>query len=123
MAKNRIAKDFLLKSLFPVLIAWFLFAMFKNVFTKDGATDYFMVWIMCGIPFGIRRMYLWLVPHSQSSLQFTIGLWALDFIVGGLIGGTVLVWRLLCAAWYFILTIYRLFTYKKQIPAENASVI
>ena len=31
-----------------------------------------------------------------------------SFIIGGLIGGFVLVWRLLVAAWYVPLTIYRL---------------
>jgi len=113
MTKKEITKDFLFKSLFPVLIASFLSAIFKNVFTKDGVTDYFMVWMMCGIPFGIRRIYLWLFLQSHSSLLFTIGIWAaIIFIIGGLIGGVVLVWRLLCAVWYLILTIYRIFTYR-----------
>ena len=35
-------------------------------------------------------------------------LFVLNFIIGGLIGGFVLVWRLLVAAWYVPLTIYRL---------------
>ena len=58
MTRKEIAKDFFFKTVAPVCIALFLFAMFKNVFTKDGVTDYMMIWIMCGIPFGIRRMYL-----------------------------------------------------------------
>ena len=35
-------------------------------------------------------------------------LFVLNFVIGGLIGGFVLVWRLLVAAWYVPLTIYRL---------------
>lgn len=70
MMRGEIAKDFLKKVALPVLLTWFLFSMFKNVFTKDGVTDYFKVWIVCGIPFGILRMRMWLIPHSQSSLQY-----------------------------------------------------
>ena len=33
----------------------------------------------------------------------------LNFIIGGVIGGFVLVWRLLVSTWYIPLTIYRLF--------------
>lgn len=40
--------------------------------------------------------------------------WALNFIVGGLIGGVIIVWRLLVAAWYVILTVYRLVTYNSE---------
>ena len=34
----------------------------------------------------------------------------LNFVFAGLIGGCVLVWRLLVAAWYVPLTLYRLLT-------------
>ncbi|WP_407831792.1 DUF6050 family protein [Synergistes jonesii] len=34
--------------------------------TKDGKTDYFLVWLICGIPFGIRRMFVWLVPFDHD---------------------------------------------------------
>ena len=56
MTRKEIAKDFLLKVILPVFLAWFLFAMFKPVFTNDGVTDYFKVWLVCGIPFGIWRL-------------------------------------------------------------------
>ena len=42
------------------------------------------------------------------SLGGGAALFVLNFIIGGLIGGFVLVWRLLVAAWYVPLTIYRL---------------
>ena len=40
----------------------------------------------------------------------TIALFLLNFVFAGLIGGCVLVWRLLVAAWYVPLTLYRLLT-------------
>jgi len=112
MTRKEIAKDFLLKVILPVFLAWFLFAMFKPVFTKEGVTDYFLVWLMCGIPFGIRRVYLWIIPRGFD-IGGTVGVWAINFIVGGLIGGVVLIWRLVCAAWYIILTVYRIATYSR----------
>ena len=110
MTYGSIAKDFLKKVVLPVFLAWLLFAMFKPVFTKDGVTDSYMVWLVCGIPFGIWRLRLWLIPRNFD-IGGTVGVWAFNLIIGGLIGGVVIVWRLLVAAWYTILTIYRLITY------------
>jgi hypothetical protein len=113
MTRGDIVKDFLKKVVLPVFLAWLLFSMFKPVFTKDGVTDYMMVWLVCGIPFGIWRLRVWLIPRNYD-IGGTVGVWALNFIVGGLIGGVVIVWRLLVAAWYVILTVYRLVTYNSE---------
>ena len=85
MTRGEIWKDFFKRTVLPAVIALFLFFMFKNVFTEDGQTNYFYVWLCCGIPFGIRRI----------------------------IGGVILIWRLVVAAWYIPLTIYRLLTTDK----------
>jgi len=122
MTYGDIAKDFFKKTVFPVVIALLLFYTFKTIFTKNGETDYFIVWLMCGIPFGIRRMYLWLIPHGFD-IGGTFGVWAINFIVGGLIGGVVLAWRLLVAAWYVILTVYRLLTYNSQSNRISREVV
>lgn len=106
-------EDFFKKTVLTVLIAAVLFYWATLVFTKDGKTDYFLVWLICGIPFGIRRMFVWLVPFGHD-LAATVGIFALNFIVGGLIGGVILIWRLLVAAWYIPLTIYRLLTVGKS---------
>ena len=74
---------------------------------RHGELDLLWLWILCGLPFGIHRMCVWIVPGG-SSLGGGAALFALNFIIGGLIGGFVLVWRLLVAAWYVPLTIYRL---------------
>ena len=52
-------------------------------------------------------MCLWIVPGG-GSLGGGITLFALNFILGGVIGGFVLVWRLIVAVWYMPLTVYRL---------------
>ena len=113
MPRQEIAKDFFTKFVLPVFLAWLLFAMFKPVFTNDGVTDYFKVWLACGVPFGIWRLRVWLIPRGFD-IGGTVGVWALNIIIGGLIGGVVVVWRLLVAAWYTILTVYRLVTYNSE---------
>jgi hypothetical protein len=117
MTRGEIWKDFFKKTVLPVVIALFLFFMFKSVFTNNGETNYFYVWLCCGIPFGIRRMFVWLVPHGYD-LGGTVGIIALNFILGGIIGGVILIWRLFCAVWYIPLTVYRLLTIGKGNAVE-----
>lgn len=83
MTRGEIWKDFFKKTVLTVLIAGVLFYWAALVFTKDGATNYFYVWLCCGIPFGIRRMFVWLIPRGFD-LSGTVGVVALNFIVGGL---------------------------------------
>ena len=59
------------------------------------------------LPFGLHRMCLWIVPGG-GSLGGGIALFALNFIIGGVIGGFILAWRLIVAVWYVPLTVYRL---------------
>ena len=112
MTRGEIWKDFFKRTVLTVLIAGVLFYWATLVFTKDGVTNYFYVWLCCGIPFGIRRMFVWLVPHGYD-IAGTVGIIALNFILGGIIGGVILIWRLVVAAWYIPLTIYRLLTTDK----------
>lgn len=122
MTRMDIVKDFFKKVVLPGLLAWFLFAMFRPVFTTDGVTDYFKVWLVCGIPFGIWRVRLWLIP-SGFDLGGTVGVWAVNFIIGGLIGGVIIVWRLLVAAWYIILTVFRLVTYNSESNRRSREIV
>ena len=41
MTRGEIWKDFFKRTVLPVLIALFLFSMFKNVFTENGEINYF----------------------------------------------------------------------------------
>ena len=38
----------------------------RDSYMPDGVCDYFLMWICVGLPFGIRRMCLWLVPSSYG---------------------------------------------------------
>ena len=52
-----------------------------------------LLWICVGVPFGIHRMFLWLVPH-RFDLAGTVGVVALNIILGGVIGGFALVFQI-----------------------------
>ena len=112
MTRAGIWKDFFKNTVLTVLIAGVLFYWGKILFVKDGQIEYFYVALFCGVPFGIRRMFLWLVPFGHD-ITFTIGIFAVNIIVGGIIGIFVLAWKLVVAAWYIPLTIYRLLTVGK----------
>lgn len=107
MTRTESIKEFLKKSVLPAAIAALLFCIFKSACMKDGTLDYMWLWILCGLPFGLHRMCLWIVPGG-GSLGTGAALFVLNFVIGGIIGGFVLAWRLLVAAWYVPLTIVRL---------------
>lgn len=109
MTRTEIIKDFLKNTVLTVVIAYLLFTWGKILFLKDGHIEYFYVALFCGFPFGIRRMFLWLVPFGHD-ITFTIGIFAVNIVVGCIIGIFVLAWKLVVAAWYIPLTIYRLMT-------------
>lgn len=98
--EDRGHQRFFQKAVLPVAIAGLLYCIFKSACVRDGELDLLWLWILCGLPFGIHRMCVWIVPGGGTVLL------VLNFIIGGIIGGFVLVWRLLVAAWYVPLTVY-----------------
>ena len=107
MTRSEAIKAFFFKSVLPVTVALILYCIFKSACMKNGELDYVWLWIFCGLPFGLHRMCLWIVPGG-GSLGGGIALFALNFIIGGVIGGFILAWRLIVAVWYVPLTVYRL---------------
>ena len=107
MARKEAVFQFFKKSVIPVVSVALLVCIFKSACMKDGAVDYLWLWILCGLPFGLHGMCLWFVPGG-GSMGGGVALFALNFIIGGIIGGLVLGWRLIVAIWYVPLTVYRL---------------
>lgn len=48
MTKSDVMKEFLKKTVIPVVVALFLFSMFSRIFIENGAPDYFLIWLACG---------------------------------------------------------------------------
>ena len=82
--------EFVKKVVIPVVSALFLAALFRPLCMENGECNYLNLWWFMGIPFGIHRMFFWIIPKGY------------DVLVGGVIGGIVLVWRLLAAAVYLV---------------------
>ena len=61
MTKTEAIKDFFKKAVLPVAIAGFLYCIFKSACVRDGKLDLLWLWILCGLPFGIHRMCVWIV--------------------------------------------------------------
>lgn len=86
------------RGLFKIIIPAGLIALWMitcyPVCNKAEGFDLFLYWIMVGFPFGIHRMCLWLVPRNFG-ISASIGVFALSCIIGGLIGGVVLVVKII----------------------------
>ena len=88
----RRVKVFLLSVAWPMLVATVFALLFRSVYEQNGMIDLPLAWILIGIPFGIRQVGLWLLPKHRD-LSGTLGVFALSILLGGVIGGFVLVYR------------------------------
>lgn len=93
--------EFVKNVLVPILSALFLAALFRPLCMENGTCNYLKLWFCMGIPFGIHRMFLWIVPKGYD-IGGTMGVLAVNLIAGGVIGGIALAWRLLMAAVYLV---------------------
>ena len=93
--------EFLGKVIFPVGAAIFLAALFYPVCVDNGVCDYLKLWILTGVPFGVHRMFVWVIPKGFD-IGGTIGVLVVNLLAGGVIGGVILIWRLVLAAFYLV---------------------
>ena len=80
----------------PLVAIGFMVMLCYPVCNKPEGFDFFLFWILVGFPFGIRRMWMWLIPKNFD-IAGSVGILALDCIVGGLIGGVFAVITLIKA--------------------------
>lgn len=78
------------KILIPILAIGFMALFCYPVCNKPEGFDYFLFWILVGFPFGIRRMWLWLIPRNYG-IPGSLGVMALNCVVGGIIGGFMVI--------------------------------
>ena len=55
----------------------------------ENGVNWVPFWIMCGFPFGIQKMLVLLIPRNLG-IAGSIGVLALDAVIGGMIGVIVL---------------------------------
>ena len=61
VTKSEVIKEFFKKSVLPVAVAALLYCIFKSACIRNGELDLLWLWILCGLPFGIHRMCVWIV--------------------------------------------------------------
>ena len=108
MTKADILTTFMKKSVCPVLLAAILYTLFFQLAVQYGTVNYMYLFMLCGIPFGIRFMFM--LPMFFGNLGTGIAMGCFNVAIGALIGGFILIWKLLVAVWYIPVTVVRLFT-------------
>ena len=86
-------RNIITKILIPSLFIVLWIAVCVPIATRSEGFNYFMFWIIAGIPFGIRYMFFKLMPKGYG-ISGTIGAFALNIIIGGIIGGIMLMTRI-----------------------------
>ncbi|MBR5177720.1 MAG: ABC transporter permease [Lachnospiraceae bacterium] len=82
-------KNLMTKILLPALGILLWLAICYPISKRPEGFNYFLFWILAGFPFGIRFMCLKLVPKAYG-LTGAVGVFALNAVIGGLIGGAML---------------------------------
>ena len=106
MTRTDILLTFAKKSVFPVLLAVILYNLFFQLAVQYETVNYMYLLMLCGIPFGIRFMFL--LPMFFGNLGTGIAMGCFNIAVGALIGGFILRWKLLVAVWCVPVTAVRL---------------
>jgi hypothetical protein len=85
--------EFAKKVIVPVVAAIFMAALFYPLCVENGVCDYLKLWVLMGIPFGVHRMFVWVIPKGFD-LGGTVGILVINLLAGGVIGGIILAWWL-----------------------------
>lgn len=94
-------RKFCRKCLFPLLLVLLTILAVYPFCVENGRCDYRMLWIIAGIPFGIHRIHIWMVPRGFD-IGGTVGVLVLNLLLGGIIGGAVLAVQICVSAAYLV---------------------
>ena len=82
-------EDVIKKALIPMVSMVFWLWMVKTIMGVTGNTDLFMFLFLAGLPFGIHKMWIILIPRGYD-VGGTVGMIALSVIAGGLLGSLMI---------------------------------
>lgn len=80
--------------LIPVVEIAIMLILAYPICNKSGNIDFFLLWLIVGFPFGIKHMIMWFIPHNYG-ISGTVGVIGLDCIIGGIIGGFVVSYKII----------------------------
>ena len=99
--KEMMIGDVIKKSILPLAFMVFWFWMTKTIMKVSGQTDWFWWIFIAGLPFGIHKMRLILIPRGMDTTA-TLGMAALSVIIGALIGSIMIPVYVIRAIYVFI---------------------
>ena len=82
-------KSIITKIILPLIAIGLWIAVCIPIATRTDGFNYFFFWILAGFPFGIKTMSLKLAPKGYG-LTGMVGIFALNMVIGCLIGGAML---------------------------------
>ena len=71
-----------------IIIRWIILVV--QALKTVGRYEIFYLWIIAGIPFGMRKMCMILIPKNYD-IAGSLGIIFLNFLLGGVIGGIALI--------------------------------
>ena len=108
MTRTDILIRFIKKSIAPIITAILLYNLFAGLCIANGSVNYMYLLMLCGIPFGIRFMFT--LPVFIGDPGAGIFMTAANIAIGAVIGGIILIWKLLVAVCYVPYTAVKLIT-------------
>lgn len=105
MTRFDVATEFIKKTIVPVLMITIMYNLFINLSAVGEPINYMYLLMFCGIPFGIRFMFM--LPIFIKAPGLTILAIGFNIAIGALIGGFVLIWKLLVAVYYLPLSVIK----------------
>ena len=108
-------KKMIKKVIAPVLVITVLFAVLRPFCIQDGKCNYFLLLLLMGIPFGIGKMCVWMVPRGFD-LGGALAVWTMNFLIGGLIGSIILLAMVGQAIIYLCVFLITILTGIHKIP-------
>lgn len=87
-------KRIICKVILPGMFIWLVAIVCFPICMKENGFDFFQFWILTGFLFGFRKMSMVLIPQNYG-IGGSLGVLALNCIVGGIIGGFVLCYMII----------------------------
>ena len=87
-------KRVLFKIILPSILLSFWILTCYSICNKPEGLDTFQFWLFVGFPYRIRKMSMFLIPKGYG-ISGSIGVFALNAIIGGLIGGIVVLFKMM----------------------------
>ena len=83
MTKFDVAKTFIFKTVIPIMFVFFMYQIFIDLCVSGTTTNYLYLLMICGIPFGIR--YMFMLPILVRSMGVGIAIMIFNIAIGSLI--------------------------------------